>query len=76
MKRLGLFGSFVRDEHTEKSDVDFLVEFKRKKETFKNLVHLAFFLEDVTGRKVEVVTKGSLSKYFGHRILAATEYVV
>ena len=74
--RLGLFGSFVRNEMNEKSDVDLLVEFQPEKKTFRNLFYLADFLEEETGRKVEVVTKEGLSKYFGPKIIAETEYVL
>lgn len=76
VERLGLFGSFVRNEQKPDSDIDFLVDFYPEKKTFRNLVGLADFLEDKTGRKVEVVTKKGLSKYFGHHILNSTEYVI
>ncbi|MFI5134775.1 MAG: nucleotidyltransferase family protein [Chitinophagales bacterium] len=76
VKRLGLFGSFVREEHDNDSDIDFLVDFKKKHLKLKNLVDLGYFLQDVSGRKVEVITRGSLSKYFGHRILNETEYII
>ncbi len=40
VKQIGLFGSFVRDEGKEDSDVDFLVDFEKEKKTLKNLVNL------------------------------------
>ena len=45
VKRLGLFGSFVREEQGKDSDVDVLVEFEPGHKTFDNFIHLAFFLE-------------------------------
>lgn len=36
VKRVGIFGSFARDEAREKSDIDVVVEFERGKATFKN----------------------------------------
>lgn len=54
VKRLGLFGSFVRDEANENSDVDFFVEFYPDKKTFKNFMRLADILE-LTGRKTELI---------------------
>ncbi len=75
VKRIGLFGSFVRGEQRPHSDVDFLVEFQPRKKTFSNFMGLCFLLEELLGRKVEVVTKESLSPYIGPYILAEVEYV-
>jgi uncharacterized protein len=44
IRRLGIFGSYARDEQTEASDMDFLVEFDEA--TFDNYFDLKFFLED------------------------------
>ena len=74
-KRIGLFGSFVRGEQRPHSDIDFFVEFQPRKKTFSNFMGLCFFLEELLGRKVEVVTKESLSPYIGPHILAEVEYV-
>lgn len=76
VEKLGIFGSFVRNEMNEESDVDFLVHFKPEQKTFDNFMNLAFFLEDVCGRKIELVTDKSLSKYIGPKILKTTEYVL
>ena len=75
LKRIGLFGSFMRGEQGETSDVDLLVEFEPGKKRFDNFMALAFFLEDLLGRKVEIVTRESLSPYIGAHILAEVEYV-
>jgi len=61
VKRIGLFGSFAREEQKKNSDIDFLVEFE--KPVFENFMDLAFYLEDLFGRKVELITNGSLSPY-------------
>ncbi|AUC60021.1 toxin-antitoxin system toxin component [Cyanobacterium sp. HL-69] len=76
VKRCGLFGSFSRGEATENSDIDLLVEFEPELKKFKNFINLAFFLQDLFGRKVDVLTPESLSPIFGHRILAEVEYVI
>ncbi len=75
VKRIGLFGSFVRDEAANQSDIDFLVEIEKDKKTFKNFMDLAFFLEDLFKRKVELVTPQGLSPYIGPHILKTVEYV-
>lgn len=75
VKRLGLFGSFVREEQNAESDVDLLVEFEPERKTFDNFIHLSFFLQDLFQREVEVVTPESLSPYIGPHITREVEYV-
>ncbi|HEU4594024.1 MAG TPA: nucleotidyltransferase family protein [Pyrinomonadaceae bacterium] len=74
VKRCGVFGSFVRGEQNDESDVDILVEFDAGQKTFDNFMRLAFFLEDLFGRKVELFTPESLSPYIGPHILREAEY--
>ena len=75
VRRLGLFGSFVRGEQTPVSDVDLLVEFEPQKKSFDNFMALSFLLEDLLVRKVELVTTESLSAHIGPNILKEAEYV-
>ena len=75
VSRLGIFGSFARGQPREESDVDVLVEFLPGHKTFNAFIHLAFFLEDLFGRPVELITPESLSPYIGPHILSETEYV-
>lgn len=75
VKNLGLFSSFVRDEQHEDSDVDVLVEFEPNRKSFDSYIHLAFFLEGLFDRRVELVTSESLSPYIGPHILDEIEYV-
>lgn len=75
VKKLGLFGSFATNTQTNLSDVDFLVEFEKEKKSYNSFIKLAFFLEELLGRKVDLVTNTSLSPYLGPHILKQTEYV-
>lgn len=76
ISRCGIFGSFVHDTGiNNQSDVDILVIFKPNQKTFDNFMHLSFFLEDLLGRKVDLVTIESLSPYIGPHILSEVEYV-
>ncbi|TEU10623.1 MAG: nucleotidyltransferase [Anaerolineales bacterium] len=75
VRKLGLFGSFVREEQGVESDIDLLVEFEQGKKTFDNFMQLCFFLEDLLKRRVELVTPESLSPYIGPRIMSEVEYV-
>lgn len=74
VKRLGLFGSFVRGEQTPESDIDFLVQFEPGKKNFDNFIHLSELLEDLLRRRVEIVTTEALSPYIGPHILSEVEY--
>ena len=75
VKRIGLFGSFVRGEQRPNSDIDLLVEFVSGRKTFDNFMDLSFFLEDVFERRIELVTLESLSPYIGPHILKEVEYI-
>ena len=75
VKRLGLFGSFARQQQDSESDVDVLVEFEPGYKTFDTFMQLAFFLEELFERRVELVTPESLSPYIGPHILKEIEYV-
>ncbi len=72
---LSLFGSFAKGTETSSSDVDLLVNFDPQKKGYDNFMELSFFLEDLLGRKVELVTPQSLSKYIGPHILQQAEHV-
>ncbi len=56
---LALFGSAARNETTETSDLDFLVEFEGTA-TFDRYMDLKFFLEDLFNKPVDLVTRRSL----------------
>ncbi|MCL6540706.1 MAG: nucleotidyltransferase family protein [Roseiflexus sp.] len=75
VRRLGLFGSFVRRQQDSNSDIDVLVEFESGRKTFDNFIQLAVFLEELFARRVELVTPEALSPYIGPHILREVEYV-
>ena len=56
VKKIGIFGSVARNEITEKSDIDVVVEFEKGKATFKNVCGLIDFLENLFGREVDILT--------------------
>jgi len=53
VQRLRLFGSCVRGEGSEQSDLDFLVEFETR--SFDAYMDLKTFLEKLFGRQVDLV---------------------
>jgi predicted nucleotidyltransferase len=74
VKRIGLFGSFVRGEQRPDSDIDLLVEFEPARKTFDTFNELCFFLEEILQRRIELVTVESLSPYLGPHILREVQY--
>lgn len=73
---IGLFGSYVREEQHDNSDIDVLIAFEDQKESFHNFMEVCYLLDDIfEGEKVEVVTINGLSPYIGPKILKEVEYV-
>ena len=73
VKKLGIFGSVVRGEETEGSDIDFLVEFE--KNTFDAYMGLNFLLEDLFGCSVDLVIADSIKPRIRPIILKEVVYV-
>ncbi len=72
---IGIFGSVVREEDTEKSDYDILVEFDKTKKTYKSFNALCDLIESKLDFNYDLVTKESLSKYLAPHILKEVENV-
>ncbi|MCK8519295.1 nucleotidyltransferase family protein [Methanoculleus sp. 7T] len=58
--KIGIFGSTARGEDRPESDVDVLVELSPDHLTFRNFIALADFLEELYGRKVDLLTVGGI----------------
>ena len=76
IKSIGLFGSYARDEQSENSDIDILIDFESDKENFDNYMAVYDIIESLfTNYKIEIVTKNGLSRYIGPNILNEVTYV-
>ena len=75
VKRIGVFGSFIRNEQTEKSDIDFLVEYQKGAKSFDNYIALVNYLEKSFSRNVDLLTPESISKYLKPYIDKEVRYV-
>jgi predicted nucleotidyltransferase len=73
VKTIALFGSYVRNEQRDDSDVDLLVEFKEP--SYDNYINLIFSLEDLLKKEVTVVTPASLSPYVRPYVLKEAEKI-
>lgn len=63
VKRLGIFGSYAREEERTDSDIDLIVEFAPGKKSYDNFIDLCFFLEELLGHKVDLLTLESVSPF-------------
>lgn len=76
IRELSLFGSVLREDFGDDSDVDVLVQFEPGTRT--GLLEYCLILEELEallGRKVDLVTPDGLSPYLKDRILASREVV-
>lgn len=74
VKRLGIFGSLVRDKQRKGSDVDMLVEF-RSPIGFFDFMKLENFLAETLNQKIDLVTKKALKRAIKTEVLRETLYV-
>jgi len=76
VRKIGLFGSYVRNGQKSESDMDILVGFESDKKTFDNYMELKFFLEDLFNCKVDLViieaVKPDLKQYIFGSVRYAT----
>jgi len=73
-RRIGVFGSFARGEARSDSDVDVYVEFDDAKRTYDNFFALHELLENLLGRRVDLVTDKSLTETKARLILPTVRY--
>ena len=73
VERIGFFGSFSRNEQTEKSDIDILVEFR--KPLGWEFFDLKEFLENELKIKVDLVSSRALKEQLRDSILKQVQYV-
>ncbi len=76
VSNIGLFGSYLHDKQSDKSDIDLLIDFEPEKENFDNYMAAYDMFENLfKNEKIELVTKNGLSKYIGPKILNDIMYV-
>ena len=74
VNKVGLFGSYVREQQRRRSDIDILVSFSRDIDLF-DFLDLREYLEDRLQQKVDLVMESALKPAIGKRILSEVEYV-
>lgn len=74
VKSIGIFGSYIRKEQNDKSDIDILVEFYEIIDLF-DFIRLENFLSEILGKKVDLVMKDTLKPRIKERILKEAVYI-
>jgi len=74
VKKIGVFGSIVRNKQTKKSDIDILVEFEKGHKDFFNYMRLKYYLEELLGRKIDLVIKEAVKPQLRERIFNEVVY--
>lgn len=74
VKEIGLFGSYIRDEQKEESDIDILVDFEKTISLFK-FADMKNYLDDVLGHNVDLVMKDCFKPMIGKQILQEVIYL-
>jgi uncharacterized protein len=76
IRQIGIFGSLVRGEATETSDIDILIDYDPTSNlTLFDIITLEDELSELLGTKTDVVTLPSLKTYIGAQILHEVEFV-
>jgi len=76
VKEIGIFGSYLKGEHSNKSDLDVLVEFQKDaKLSLLDVADLEITLSELLDVKVDLVEKKCLKPYIGQRILNEVIYI-
>jgi len=61
-KKIGIFGSFARNQQATGSDIDILVDFKEQKSLLE-LIDIEMELSDALDRKIDLLTEASVHPY-------------
>lgn len=69
-RRIRVFGSVVRGEETTDSDVDFLVDFPRGYDLFRQRIPLTMQLKEIIGREVDLIPEHELNPHLREAVLA------
>ena len=75
VREIGLFGSYADGEASPESDIDLLVDIESGRKSLFNFIRLKFELEELLGRKVDLVMKGALKPRLRDKILRQVRYV-
>lgn len=74
--KAAIFGSVVRGENRKNSDVDILVEIENKRVSLLDFVGMKLEIEDVLGKKVDLVEYCTIKPLIRKRILSEQVVII
>ena len=74
INKIGVFGSYARNEETPESDIDILVEFEKVPDLF-TFIDVEIYLEKILKKKVDMVRQQGLKEKIKQRILSEVVYL-
>lgn len=74
VEKIGLFGSYSKNQEKENSDIDVLVQFKEGNKTFDNYMDLKFYLEDKFNKEIDLVIDENIKEDLKNEILGSVRY--
>lgn len=76
IRQIGIFGSYLKNEQTDESDLDLLVEFENDSQiSLIDYIRIENLLTDLLGVKVDLVEKSALKPRIGKRVLQEVSYL-
>lgn len=75
VEEIGVFGSVVRGEQLNDSDIDILIKFNKHHKDFLNYMRLKHYLEKTFNKKVDLVMKSAIKPQIKEKILNEVIYV-
>lgn len=72
VEKIGLFGSYAREEQSEQSDIDILVEFNRP--VGFEFIELKDYLESLFQKSVDLVTPNAIKPIMKQSIMSEVQY--
>ncbi|PIN89783.1 hypothetical protein COU57_05355 [Candidatus Pacearchaeota archaeon CG10_big_fil_rev_8_21_14_0_10_32_14] len=73
--RAGIFGSYARGEQKKNSDIDILIQ-PTKDMSLLDFVHIKLELEDILGKKVDLISYKYIHPYLKKRILESEVSII
>lgn len=74
VKNIGIFGSYIRNQQTQKSDIDILIDYEEVPNLFA-LIELEYYLEEILNTKVDLVTRKGIKPQLKEFILKEVVYI-
>jgi predicted nucleotidyltransferase len=75
IRKLALFGSVLRDDFRDDSDIDVLVEFEPDAHPGWEIVSMQDELSELLGRQVDLGTFNGLSKYIRKPVMRSAQII-